>query len=209
MKGGFNMKKILTIALAIIILATSSTFAYAKGRNVKHIPASRNKKHISTSLQKSLKAIAPKSTTGAAIDPAISMQITAVKNAYTNYITVAKQINTKKVTTIKLIKVIKTSKKTLTNAQYAALNALIAKISSETKGIVNVKELDKVINLIKVTKANSANKLATVTLAELTSMLNGITANTTHLTTISTTYDLINATLTTVVNTTPAAVSLN
>jgi uncharacterized phage infection (PIP) family protein YhgE len=188
-------------------LATTSSIVFAKGRDNHSQPKHKVKatqKH-STSLQKGIQSIAPKSTTSAAIDPVIAAQVEVVKNAYTTYSTTVKQINTKNSNTSKLIMQIRKSKKTLSNDQYTALNALIATINTEATKIVNIKGID---NVIRIANLKNTSKQVQVTLADLTTMLSSINDNTTHLNTISATYDLVNSTLTTVANTTPAAVTI-
>jgi hypothetical protein len=127
-----RIRGILSITLALLIMVSTSSITFAEGRNnqFNHNMKAKAKNHYSISLQKSLNSIAPKSTTCTAIDPVIAAQADTVKKAYANYITIAKQVSTKKLNTSKLIKQIRDSNKTLTYEQYTSLNALITAINT-------------------------------------------------------------------------------
>lgn len=62
-------------------------------------------------------------------------------------------------------------------------------------------------NAIMIANGKNTSKLGQVTLLDLTNILNNINANTTHLNTISATFDIVNSTLTGIANTTPSAIT--
>lgn len=62
MKGGFIIKKLMIILLALLIVLSTNSAVFAKARNnkVRHYC----KRKITLSIKKSLQKIAPQSTTG-------------------------------------------------------------------------------------------------------------------------------------------------
>ncbi len=204
MKGGFIIKRVITIILALFIMTSGSSLVFAKGRGYqpKHNVKSIRKNSIS--LQKSIQSIAPTSTTSSAIDLQIIAQADVVKKAYDAYNTTMKQIITKRVNTSKLIMQIRRNNLTLSSDQYTNLNALITTINTEANKIVNINGIN---NAIRISNAKNTSKYGQVTLEDLTTMLNSINVNSIHLNTISATFDSVNTTLTGVVNTTPAAIT--
>jgi hypothetical protein len=198
----FIIKRIITLVMVLLIMATVSPLAYAKsrGREEGYQSKHHSMKRDSISLQRGLRAIKPKSTTSAAIalDPQITAQAVIVKQANDNYNNITEQIFTKRSNTIKLIMNIRRSRQTLSDDQYTNINNLIDTINTEANAIVNV---DGINNAIMLANGKNTARLETVTLQDLTSMLDSINANTTHLNSISTTFDTVNSTLTDIVNT--------
>jgi hypothetical protein len=185
-------------------MTTTSSLAFAKGRGYQPRHNFKGEKNNSISLQRGIQSIAPRSTTSSAIDLQIAAQADVVKKAYDAYNTTIKQIITKRLNTSKLIKQIRRSRQTLSGDQFTNLNTLISTINNEANNIVNIKGIN---NAIMIANGKNTSKLGQVTLQDLTTMLNNINANTTHLNTISATFDIVNTTLTGVANTTPAAIT--
>jgi uncharacterized phage infection (PIP) family protein YhgE len=185
-------------------MTASSSLVFAKGRGYQPRHNVKGTKNNSISLKRGIQSIAPQSTTSSAIDLQIVAQADVVKKAYDAYNTTMKQIITKRVNTSKLIMKIRRSKQTLSSDQYTNLNTLISKINTEANKIVNINGIN---NVIRIANAKNTSRVGQVTLQDLTTMLNNINTNTIHLNTISTSFDIVNTTLTVVANTTPAAIT--
>lgn len=198
------MKRVLTIVLAIFIMTTTSSLAFAKVRGYQ---SKRNSiRNNAAYLKRGIKSIAPKITTNTAIalDPQIVEQAKNVKTAYDSDNTITKQMITKRINTSKLIMQIRRKRLTLSNDQYTNLNSIITTINTEATKIVNINGLN---NAIMIASGKNTTKLGQVTLLDLTTMLNNINANITHLNTISVNFDTLNSTLTGIVNTIPAVIT--
>lgn len=196
------MKKVITVILAIFIVATTSSVSFARNRGYQAKHKAIAKKSIS--LQRGIKSIAPQSTTSSAIDVQIVAQADGVKKAYDNYNGLIKQIVVKRLNTSKLINQIRRSKQTLSNDQYTSLSSLIDTINTEANSIVNINGIN---NVIRIANGKNTPKLGQVNSQDLTNMLSNINANTTHINTISATFDIVNSTLTSIANTTTSAIT--
>jgi hypothetical protein len=182
----------------------TSSLVFAKVRGYQPKYNIKGKKNNSTLLQRGIQSIAPKSTTSSAIDLQIVAQAGAVKNSYDAYNTTIKQVIAKRLNTSKLIMQIRRAKLTLSNDQYTNLNTLINTINTQANNIVNINGIN---DAIRIANAKNTSRYGQVTLQDLTTMLNNINTNTNYLNTISSTYDLMNATLTIVANTIPAVIT--
>lgn len=192
----FIIKKIITAIIVLFIITTGSTLAFAKerGYRAKHY----NVKRSTIALKRGILTIKPLSTTSAAIDPQIAAQIDVVKKTYDNNNNLTSQIITKRASTLKLIMNIKRSGQTLSDDQYTNINNIITTINTEANAIVGIKGIN---NVIRFANGKNNDEINTITLQDLTTMLEGLNANTTHLNTITASFDTMNATLTNIVNT--------
>lgn len=201
-KGGFTIKKIVTLVLAISILTASSSLAFARDRSYK--TRYQGGRSVSITLKKSIKAIAPRSTTSSAIDPQIVTMAGNVKSANESNITITKQIITKKFDAFKLIAGIRRSGQTVSDSQYTSLSNQISTINNEAAAIININGLN---NAISIANGKNTSKLGQVTLQNLTTMLSSINTNTQHLNTIAAAYDSINSILSGIESTTSSAIT--
>lgn len=194
------MKKILSLVLVMFVALSTSSLAFAKGRENSRIRnIMPNKGKIETTIQKGINSIAPGNST--LTNDQMNTQFDEIKKIADSNNTLSKQINTKKMNISKLIVQIRRSSKTLTSDQYTTINSLITSITTETKNINQNGRLFVYGNKLNV---KAFSKLGA---QDITNIQNTLVQNSTSLTKISGYYDSIISILTVVSTTTPAAIT--
>lgn len=194
------MKKVLSLVLAISIVALTCSFGFARGRMPEKRIVMMNGRSNTTSIQKGIQAISPSSSTQSAVQ--LNAQIEAIKKIIANNNTISQQIQKKKANITKLINKIRRNKLTLNNAQFTSVNNLITSINNEAKLINEVKGFDNRGFMM------SNRGLKQYTADQLTVIQTTLSQNTAHLNNISLNYDSIVSILTGIAGTTPAAINL-
>jgi hypothetical protein len=191
------MKKTLTLVFALFLVGMFSSFAYAK--EVKVVT-----KGNSTSLiQKGIKAISP--DTNPQLSDAVTAQLTSIKKTIDSETAIIKQINTQKLTVMKLINQTLRNKQKLTADQNTAANNLITAINTESGKLVGIKGL----NILAAFGSTKNTKVfSQFTATDLTTAQNSLNQNIVSLNSISSSYSSLISILTVAANTTPAAITL-